>query len=212
MLNMKRSQEPLRRPLVGRLAIFLGWLMYLPGPLVAGELFALAQGATLTDWRTWAIWGIALGFWGGWHFLIGKQGEKLNAIGRALAAPPASRLLKKKRSRYVLYFRSFSDDFPSEVTSIAEVSTEERLCQALDWIGPVVAIGKPGERLATLGAARLYVHDADWQQTALQLITRARLVFIRMRDTPGLWWEISATLQRVPPTSILIFFERDYGI
>jgi signal peptidase II len=211
MLNMKLSQEPLRRPLGGRVATFLGWLIYLPGPLIAGAILALAQGATLRDWRTWAIWGIALGFWGGWHVLIGKQGEKLYSIGRALAAPPASRLLNKKRNRYVLYFRSFSDDFSGEATSIAEASVEERLCQALDWIGPVVAIGKPGERLATLGAARLYVHDADWRQTALQLMTLARVVFIRMSDTPGLWWEISTTLERVPLESILIFFEKGYG-
>jgi signal peptidase II len=211
MLNMKLSQEPLRRPLVGRVAIFLGWLIYLPGPLIAGAIFELAQEATLKDWHRWAIWGIALGFWGGWSVLIGKQGEKLHSIGRALAAPPASRLLNKKRNRYVLYFRSFSDDFSAKATSIAEASVEERLCQALDWIGPVVAIGKPGERLATLGAARLYVHDAGWRQTALQLITLARVVFIRMSDTPGLWWEISTTLERVPPESILIFFEKGYG-
>ncbi len=185
--------------------------MYLPGPLIGGALLALSQGGSIGDWRTWVIWATGLGFLGGWHVLVGKRGERLHSIGRALAAPPASRLLRKKAGRYVLYFRSFADDLSVETMSIAQSSLEERLCQALDFIGPVMAIGKPGERLATPGAARLYVQDADWRQTAVQLMTRARLVFIRMSDSPGLRWEISTVLERVPPTKILIFFERGYS-
>ena len=184
--------------------------MYLPGPLIGGALLALSQNGSIGDWLTWVISATGLGFLWGWYALIGKRGERLHGIGRALAALPASRLLKNEAGRYVLYFRSFSDDLSAETTSIAESSLEERLCQALNFIGPVMAIGKPGERLATPGAARLYVQDADWRQTALQLMTRARLVLIRMSDSPGLRWEISTVLDRVPPTNILIFFDRSY--
>jgi hypothetical protein len=33
---------------------------------------------------------------------------------------------------------------------------------------PVIAVGKPGETLPELGAARMYVGHEDWQRTLLE--------------------------------------------
>ena len=40
---------------------------------------------------------------------------------------------------------------------------EQELADILEHVGPVVAVGKPGEPLPELGAARLYVSHDEWQ-------------------------------------------------
>ena len=54
-----------------------------------------------------------------------------------------------------------------------------------------------------LGAARLYVSDADWKAKVTEMIARSRLVVIRTGSTPNLQWEIEQTIARVPRRQIL---------
>ena len=75
----------------------------------------------------------------------------------------------------VLYLRSFQDDgsvllddqglpgMQALTRATSPTSSEEELARILEQIGPVVAIGKPGEKLPELGAARLYVSHEEWQ-------------------------------------------------
>ena len=71
-------------------------------------------------------------------------------------------------------------------------------------VGPVVAIGKPGERLPQLGAARLYVDDDHWQETIDALMTRSALVVVRAGNTPNLWWEIERAMTNQRPDRVVI--------
>ena len=106
----------------------------------------------------------------------------------------------------VIYLRSFQMDKhfarrPLAIGRVVSLSTEEeQLVQALDEIGRVVAIGKPGERLPRLGAQRVYVEDADWQQQIRSWFTRAALVVIQVppKPTEGVTWEIDQSLSVVP--------------
>ena len=82
-------------------------------------------------------------------------------------------------------------------------SPEQELEEVLNRVGPVIAIGKPGEPLPELGAARLYVSDADWKAKVTDMIARSRLVVIRTGSTPNLQWEIEQTMARVPRRQIL---------
>src|SRR5436305_1611609 len=43
-------------------------------------------------------------------------------------------------------------------------------------VGPVIAIGRPGEELAEPGAARMYVGDDDWQVMVTDLGSVRKLV------------------------------------
>jgi hypothetical protein len=112
----------------------------------------------------------------------------------------------------VIYLRSFQMDKhfarrPLALWRVVSVSTEEeQLVQALDEIGRVVAIGKPGERLPRLGAQRIYVEDADWQQQIRSWFTRAALVVIQVppKPTEGVTWEIEQSL-RVVALDRLVF-------
>ena len=61
----------------------------------------------------------------------------------------------------------------------------------------------PGERLATIGADRVYVEQDQWQQTVLDYMDRARFVVLQAAGTPGFVWEVRKVLDRVAPEKIL---------
>lgn len=126
------------------------------------------------------------------------------------AAPSAAEVLAADPLPPVLYLRSFRDDgtvwLDSEQGRLAQWwskllafrTTEEQCVAALQAVGPVVAIGKPGEPIPELGAARLYVgHDA-WQSEVRRLMDRAALVVVRIGTSPGVLWEIEQALMRLP--------------
>jgi hypothetical protein len=105
----------------------------------------------------------------------------------------------------VVYLRSFNVDRrlsrrPFAWGRVASFRTEEeQLVEALREAGPVVALGKPGERLPRLGARRVYVHDAEWREQVLSWLSRAALVVIHLptNTTEGLAWEIDQSLRLV---------------
>ena len=57
--------------------------------------------------------------------------------------------------------------------------------------GPVVAVGRPGHSLASLGAAREHLSDDTWQDQVAQRMHDARAVVVATGETPGLRWEVS---------------------
>jgi hypothetical protein len=117
----------------------------------------------------------------------------------------------------VVYLRSFHVDKrlsrrPLAIGRvIASRTEEEQLVEALRESGPVVAIGRPGERLPRLGAKRVYVEDADWQQQILSWFSRAALVVIHVppKPTEGLTWEIERSLSIVALDRLVFLASRD---
>jgi hypothetical protein len=113
----------------------------------------------------------------------------------------------------LLYLRSFSDEpttrqisvFPSPRT----LAEEQFLATALTRVGPLVAIGRPGDPLPEVGANRLYVPDSEWVSVLLRLMGEAAGVIIRIGPGRGLDWEIRQALRRLPPERILIVLPRD---
>lgn len=110
----------------------------------------------------------------------------------------------------VLYLRSFQDDgsvllddqgiksMQALIRATSPASSEEELARILERIGPVVAIGKPGEELPELGAARLYVGHDEWQSVVGALMRKAALVVVRVGPSPGVLWEIDQALTQIP--------------
>lgn len=144
--------------------------------------------------------------------------------GKRHLALAATELLARDPRPPVIYLRSFLADtqaarsaegnrfFGSAQALFDTKTTEERLVEALSVIGPVVAIGKPGEKLPALGAARMYVDDEHWQSTVHRLMDRSALVALRLGDTPGFWWELEHSISLAPTKLILIvpFNEAEY--
>ena len=90
-------------------------------------------------------------------------------------------------------------------------SEENEVVQILDRSGPVLAIGRPREVIPPLGAARIYVHDEDWQNLVRVLTYFARIVFLRVGDTSGFIWELRHLRTGCDPLKLLLFFPPTSG-
>ncbi|WP_053707047.1 hypothetical protein [Streptomyces sp. NRRL B-3648] len=122
---------------------------------------------------------------------------------------------------YSLYLRSFEDDLPRTTLEQTEhrapgpgavlpdfhlsgLTEEEQLAEALKPVAPMVAVGRPGERLPLVGARRLYLPIDDWQDTVRDLMLRARLVVIAVGPGAGLQWEFSEAVRLLPARRLLL--------
>jgi hypothetical protein len=114
----------------------------------------------------------------------------------------------------VVYLRSFKSDVrlfetPSQVLALlighASQTYEWSLAKATAAIGPLVAIGQPGEKLPPGGAARLYVDNDHWQQVATELVSIAKLVVLRVGQTRGFLWELRHVVEQCDPRKVVVF-------
>ena len=152
-------------------------------------------------------------------FLISARvGFQLLRSGWKYDVVSAEQLLASDPRRPVVYLRSFEadseivlrpDGFWKKAATIlfdyaVTFSPEQELAEIVNRVGPVVAIGKPGEPLPELGAARLYVGDADWKAKVTDMMARSRLLLIRTGSTPNLQWEVEQAMTRVPRRQILL--------
>jgi len=120
--------------------------------------------------------------------------------------------LKKKSDRKpIFYLRSFGLDDTLGQPSILELffnvapNMEQVMVHQAARCGPVIAIGRPGEQLPALGAARFYVSDDRWQEKVADVAAVARLVIWASGTTPGLQWEISHLVRTLPPEKLVLW-------
>jgi hypothetical protein len=132
------------------------------------------------------------------YLLVGGIGTGLYQLGRGIWSRGATQLLRDDKRSPVVYLRSFRAD-----RRIGD--TEHKLVEKASKIGPVVAVGEPGERFPPFGAARLYVDHAHWHDVVASLVAVAQLIIFRIGDTEGFWWELSHTAEKVDPAKVLIW-------
>lgn len=141
----------------------------------------------------------------------------LAIIRRALLAIRARNavreLLRSDARPPILLLRSFDIDDATARPSLAEllgISTvlatpEQRLTSALRETGPVLAIGRPGERLPPLGAARFYVSDELWRQKVADIVSVSQMVIVTSGVTAGLAWEIRHLTASLTPQRLVLW-------
>jgi hypothetical protein len=133
--------------------------------------------------------------------LVGAAVLVLLAVSKRLRAKGASPNRESDPRPQVLYLRSFQND----QTSLTATGTrEQHLASVMTEIGPLVAIGRPGDSLAPLGAERRYCENEDWKDEVGSLIAQARFVVIQAGASTGLLWEINEVTKRLKPEQILI--------
>lgn len=74
---------------------------------------------------------------------------------------------------------------------------EDALVYAFRDVGPLVAIGRPGDSLPQTGAARVYFDRGDedgWRSRVKTLVAESRLVILQVGSSPGLAWEVETVL------------------
>ncbi len=142
---------------------------------------------------------LAMGAWYG----AGLLALFLLHFARRLRAPNALRVMRRDRRPPVLLLRAFDDDFAAVDNDSpaldwrtagfgGRVSFEQMLCDLFGRCGPVVAIGRPGEKVPPLGAARFWISDDRWQRAVEELLgecQRVVLVMGRIEGRAGLTWE-----------------------
>jgi hypothetical protein len=103
----------------------------------------------------------------------------------------------------ILFLRSFQDDgltmrvrgdsrgIVDRLTLKHRHGYEHLLVASARHLGPVVAVGRPGERIPPIGAFRRYFANDEWQSAVERLLRRAKFVIVSVGDTPSVGWEIS---------------------
>ena len=146
----------------------------------------------------------------------------LNLRARRHLAPTAEEKLSKDGRAPVVYLRPFAEDKLADQKRETEMhrdllrggwgsvgpSDEEHLVAVLHPVGPSVAIGRPGDPLPELGAARVYVSDDAWQSQVVDWIERAAAIVLVAGESEGLRWEVDQVLARVPPERVLFLLSR----
>ncbi len=154
-------------------------------------------------------------------------GTRLSRFGRR----HTTRLVKDagalEPQSYILYLRPFDlDDELYGIKPIPAVSPirrlrtpysrtfEEHMVSYLRRkLGPVVAVGRPDERLPLSGARRFYLPLHNWKPTVSDAIRKARLVVLATGTSEGTLWEFTEAVRLLPPERLLVTVftdEREY--
>jgi hypothetical protein len=115
--------------------------------------------------------------------------------------------------RPILYLRSFGLDKQIAKPSWSErllgtrpfANAEQVVTRELRRLGPVIAIGRPGEKLPALGAARFYVSHDRWQEKVAEISKESQFVLWATGETEGLKWELSHLVTNLDPTRVVLW-------
>ena len=144
---------------------------------------------------------------------------KLIDIGRRMRAKDGWEVLKRDRRPPVIFLRPFAeDDHVTYSQPLGPVegghsggpggskrsTREPKIAGKLRKIGPFVAAGRPGETLAPLGAARLYIADDQWQPMIAHLVRSAAAVVVQPEASPSTIWEVDLAAALVDPRRLLV--------
>jgi hypothetical protein len=135
-------------------------------------------------------------------------GAVLFRLARALSRAGARRVLAADPRAPALYLRSFADDsLPLPTISSARRPLfelfslrgadpfEEPVTWELSSYAPVVAVGRPGGSLRSLGAAREHLAQESWRDEIADRMRAARLIVLAPGETDGLAWELGAIVR-----------------
>ena len=128
-------------------------------------------------------------------------------LGRRMRQMSASEATARDPRPPILLLRSFSDDHSLHVPKTGllapltrrftgkTVTFEEILVKVFGAYGPVLAIGRPGETLPPVGAARAYVpEDEDWKDEVRALASRSAWIVLVLGSSEGIRWELDMVL------------------
>jgi hypothetical protein len=127
--------------------------------------------------------------------------------GRRLDYINVRAALRGDRRLPILYLRSFGHDKKkfSDQQQKVEISEEELLATALNRVGPVIAMGRPGEWLPPCGAARFYAAHHEWQRAVACILPFCRAVILRIGGTAGIEWELSHVREQFSAKKLALY-------
>jgi hypothetical protein len=144
--------------------------------------------------------------------------SRVRRAARRTAVHSMEEVRTKDTRAPLLFLRSFHDDqvsftqndfgniFQRALVRGSLFSNLDELLTERYWhIGPVIAIGKPGETLPPLGAARAYLVGESWHTIMANLMREARVIIISLDHTEGVMWELRHAYETGCLNKVLIF-------
>ncbi|MEU3414635.1 hypothetical protein ABZ760_25835 [Streptomyces sp. NPDC006658] len=148
--------------------------------------------------------------------VVYMAGLNLRRRGRRHLIPTIAKPGELAPDSYVLYLRSFSDDAAFDRVQdrvgspvmhqffIPGRSEEEQLAYAVKRLGPLVAVGQPGETLPYAGARRLYLPEDGWESVVSNMMSDARLVVLSLGPGRSTMWELVEAARILPPERLVL--------
>jgi hypothetical protein len=188
-----------------RLRAFGGEQVRLVAPFLAAAatlaggatgLALLFQSAGLTGWGTPIVQAsTVMAIWVFYRTLrLAKV--RAGALRQHDARPP------------VLVLRRFDDDVLGSGW-LNPATFEQHIVNELHRRGPAISIGRPGQWLQPLGAARDYLTEGDWKNAVGQLIDQAALIVFILGSSESLVWELQDVVTRGRTTKTMILAPAD---
>jgi hypothetical protein len=190
---------PISNPTYGLLSLCFAW------PLLACSAVSVGQLSKFGTWRVlggWQLAGLFVSTVLGFVF-----SQLLMSYARGQRTDHGENVLVEDSRSPIAYLRSFSRDeeLVAPFFFAPAKNEEEELARLLNPIGPVIAVGKPGDDHVPPGAHRIYMFAEDWKERVESLLTDAVLVVLRLDLTEGLQWEVSKCREIMSPDKILLF-------
>ena len=109
----------------------------------------------------------------------------------------------KYKPIFILYLRSFEGERKKKQSwgmhfisrLLPAVSWEKIVLSPLSYVGPLIAIGSPNEKLAKFPGYVHYTSNEDWQETVKELISSATAIVVCAADTDAVAWELRQVLE-----------------
>lgn len=130
----------------------------------------------------------------------------IQRVGAALAPEDARERLeavRQDRRAPAILLRPFGfegQDFPPRrplgLVEERPLPVEEAIALAVGDAAPILAVGRPDDRLPRGNAVRLYADAEHWQPLVRDLIGRARWLILRAGETPGVRWEVEEIIRQ----------------
>jgi hypothetical protein len=172
--------------------------------------FVVYTGGALA--RSWAVIGAVVILIGHGLFHVGKRLSAREIWRPAVASASA---------RPILFLRGFDDDqctfrrrpwdLPARWLDLWSFrqNLDEALVDELAQFGPVIALGRPGDKRTPFGAQRHYSDHADWQQTLATAARAAQAIVLVASDSPGVKWEYDLLKNEAMLGKVLLVFRPD---
>lgn len=172
--------------------------------------FVVYTGGVLA--RSWAVIGAIVILIGHGLFHVGKRLSAREMWRPAVASAS---------DRPILFLRGFDDDqctFRRRAWDLLarwldlwsfRQNLDEALVDELAQFGPVIALGRPGDKRTPFGAQRHYSDHADWQQTLATAARAAHAIVLVASDSPGVKWEYDLLKNEAMLEKVLLVFRPD---
>jgi hypothetical protein len=125
-----------------------------------------------------------------------KQFNRIRRAGRRhyakrYSSPSSQQKLLQGKRPPVIYLRSFSAEMTDYDARFDLLTDDELICDVFSEFGPVIGIGRPGEKLPGLNFYSFYFEGEEWRENVIRLMDQAQMIVIK----PGiagqnLIWEI----------------------